>query len=51
MISIWHLVWIVQASVVFGVFAMIYIVIFDDCMWWADDSRDKVDYEKEDNHK
>lgn len=45
MISIWHLVWIVPISAVFGVFAMIYIVLVDDCMYWAnkregDDDRD-----------
>jgi hypothetical protein len=51
MISVWHLVWIVPLSAVMGVILLFYIVIFDDCMWWADDSRDKVDYEKEDNHK
>ena len=43
MISVWHLVWIVPASAVMGVILLFYIVIFDDCMWWADDSRDKAD--------
>ena len=51
MISIWHLLWIVPFSAVGGVILTIGIVIFDDCLWWADDSRGKKDYEKEDNHK
>ena len=46
MISVWHLVWIVPASAVLGVFAMIYIVLVDDCMYWADDDRDKEDQDR-----
>lgn len=47
MIHIWHLIWIVPLSAVMGVVLLCYIVIFDDCMYWADDSRKKEDQDRD----
>ena len=43
MISVWHLIWIVPLSAVGGVILVFYLVIFDDCLWWAntDDKGDE----------
>lgn len=46
MISIWHLVWIVPLSAVAGVMLLFYIVIFDDCLYWMDNSKDKDEEER-----
>jgi hypothetical protein len=41
MISILHLVWIIPLSAVGGAFLLALIVITDDCLYWADDDKDK----------
>jgi hypothetical protein len=49
MISIWHLLWIIPLSAVAGVVLAVGIIIFDDCLWWANRVSDRKDGEDRDS--
>jgi hypothetical protein len=45
MISVLHLIWIVPVSAVAGICILVFIVLTDDCLYWANNR----DY-REDHH-
>ena len=41
MISVYHLIWIIPLSAVAGIIFAVWIVLVDDCLWWADNKSEK----------
>ena len=46
MISIYHLIWICTLSAVAGVVLAVGIIMFDDCLWLANDKCEKENTER-----
>ena len=49
MISIFHLIWIIPLSAVAGALLFIFIVLVDDCLWWASDKSETRGDDNRDN--